>query len=320
MNPLVTASIRTYNRANLLPRAIESILNQTYQNLELIILDDCSTDNTAELIKKYQDIDSRIKYIRHNTNKGTGAGFNTINRTASGKYVAYLDDDDIWLPKKLELQVAKMEQMGEKYGLITGGVLHINGDTEKILSIFKPKYQGNIYWDMLKFGSGLIVGPPSVIMLRALAIRRMGDFDKNMPRGCGQDYFRRLAKQYKITYVNDICLKYYVHKNRITTHNTIEDVRNEIKARTIKLSHIGKDLIKLPNAYVREMRMLGHFYCLNNQMAEGRSCLLKAIRVNKKFKLRLLLLIALILSFCGKPTYTYFYKTLLPRLQILKHK
>ena len=299
---MVSAVIRTYKRANLVGRAIESVLNQTFKNYELIIIDDCSPDNTSEVVQRYIDINERVRYIRNEINKGTGASFNIANCAAQGKYIAYLDDDDVWLPRKLELQVAKIEARGEEYGLVTGGVRRIDMDTGKMVNIFKPKHEGSIYWDMLRIGSGLVVGPPSVIMLRASIVKKLGGFNEHLQRGCGQDYFRQLAKVYKITYVSDICLDYYVHAAQITTCGSIEAVRKDIFSREYKLLRFGDDLKKIPEAYAHEITVLGTSYIRNGQMRKGRLCFLNAIKANG-FDLKMIF--RLILSFFGKSICNY---------------
>ena len=106
MNNLVSVIIPTWNRSNLIPTAINSVLNQTYKDWELIIVDDGSTDNTEEVIKKFQTNDTRIKFIKHKENSG-GCSAQKIQgvKNALGNYIAFLDSDDEWLPTKLEEQL-----------------------------------------------------------------------------------------------------------------------------------------------------------------------------------------------------------------------
>lgn len=279
-NFLVSVIIRTFERPNLLKKAIESVLNQTFKKFELIVIDDCSSDNTPEVVKAYANEDKRIRYIRNKVNIGH---INTLNKAinaANGKYIALLDDDDVWLPQKLELQVSKMEKMGKDYGLVTGGVRWIDMKTGKIIKIFKPPLEGNVYWEMLQRGSSSVFGPPSIVMLRTSIVKEIGEFDENMPRGAGQDYFRTLAKRYKICKVDDILINYYVNPDSITVHNSKQDIVNEIKARKVKISHIGNDLKKFPNIYARELEKLGHFYCLIGDSIEGRKYFIKAMKRN----------------------------------------
>ena len=102
--PVVSVVIPTYNRAELVLRAINSVLGQTYQNLEIVVVDDYSQDNTEEVVTAIKD--KRINYHRHDSNQGGSAARNTGIEQARGQYIAFLDSDDVWLSQKLELQLA----------------------------------------------------------------------------------------------------------------------------------------------------------------------------------------------------------------------
>ena len=101
--PQVTVIIPAYNRAYVISRSIASVLAQTYPYFEIIVVDDGSVDNTEAVVKSFKD--SRIKYIRHEVNKGISAVRNTGINEAAGEYIAFLDSDDEWLPTKLEKQM-----------------------------------------------------------------------------------------------------------------------------------------------------------------------------------------------------------------------
>ena len=101
--PLVSVIICTFNRASLVPQAISSVQNQTYSNIEIIVIDDASADNTEEVVNAIPD--ERIQYVRHEENKGPAAGRNTGIRAAKGEYIGFLDDDDQWREDKLEKQL-----------------------------------------------------------------------------------------------------------------------------------------------------------------------------------------------------------------------
>ena len=103
LQPLVSVVIPTYNRADLIIRAIDSVRSQSYSNLEIIVVDDCSPDNTPEVVKRIED--NRLTYYRHDTNQGGSAARNTGIKKAQGQYIAFLDSDDVWLTQKLELQL-----------------------------------------------------------------------------------------------------------------------------------------------------------------------------------------------------------------------
>ena len=107
---LVSIIMPTYNCARFIRESIDSVLAQTYTNWELIIVDDSSTDNTAEMIANFND--PRIHYLRNEQNEGAALTRNKALRAAKGRYIAFLDSDDLWHPDKLERQIAFMEQNG----------------------------------------------------------------------------------------------------------------------------------------------------------------------------------------------------------------
>jgi glycosyltransferase involved in cell wall biosynthesis len=107
-SPLVTVTVAVYNSAHVVAETIESVLAQTYRNIELIIVDDASKDGSAEVIQRYTD--PRIVFVRNEVNQRLAAGRNEGLRRAKGEYVAWIDHDDVWMPEKLALQVAYMER------------------------------------------------------------------------------------------------------------------------------------------------------------------------------------------------------------------
>lgn len=107
---LVSIIMPTYNCGRFIAESIRSVLAQTYTYWELLIVDDCSTDNTAQVVGSFND--PRIHYIRNEQNKGAALTRNKALREAKGRYIAFLDSDDLWLPAKLEHQIAFMQQNG----------------------------------------------------------------------------------------------------------------------------------------------------------------------------------------------------------------
>lgn len=114
MNELVSIIMPSYNTGQYISQSIQSVLNQTYTDWELIIIDDCSKDDTDEVISPYL-LDSRIRYIKNETNSGAAVSRNRALREAKGKWIAFLDSDDLWEPDKLEKQVAFMENNGYRF-------------------------------------------------------------------------------------------------------------------------------------------------------------------------------------------------------------
>lgn len=111
MSELVSVIMPSYNTAEFIEETIRSVLSQTYEDWELIIVDDCSTDNTDKVVAKLLS-DNRIRYIKNDTNSGAAVSRNRALREAKGKWIAFLDSDDLWEPDKLQKQVSFMRDNG----------------------------------------------------------------------------------------------------------------------------------------------------------------------------------------------------------------
>lgn len=123
---LVSVIMPSYNTAKYIERSIKSVQAQTYCDWELIIVDDCSTDNTDDIVVSYLK-DERIKYIKNDVNSGAAVSRNRALREAKGKWIAFLDSDDLWLPEKLEKQVAYMIKNDYKF-TYTDYQIQLNGE------------------------------------------------------------------------------------------------------------------------------------------------------------------------------------------------
>lgn len=145
--PLVTVYISTYNRVDLLKRAVESVRNQTYENLEIIIVDDCSTDNTHQYLSKIIKLDNRVKYFIKDENSGACVSRNIAIKNATGDYITGLDDDDYFLEDRIEFFLKNIDLLN-KYEFIFSSVIYEkNGIQRKQGSIRleKVKFEDLIY-------------------------------------------------------------------------------------------------------------------------------------------------------------------------------
>jgi glycosyltransferase involved in cell wall biosynthesis len=301
--PLVSVVLRTYERPTLLRRAIESVLDQTYERFELLVLDDHSEDETPRVVREYAEADDRIRYVRNEENLGHVTTLNKGVRLASGTYVAFLDDDDVWLPRKLERQVETFESLGEEYGLVTGGVRVYDLDSGDLVRTQRLDREGYIFEDLLRHGSGSLLGPPSVVVLRRSVFDDLGYFDEDQSRGSGQKYFRRLARTYKIAGVDEPCIEYYVHEDRITTLDQ-ESLAEAIRLQREKIDRLRDDLVDLPAAYARELETLGNLYCVAGDTAEGRRWFLRAVRDGDPSTA---VFVRIVLSLFGRRVYGHFF-------------
>lgn len=126
MNKTVSVIMPSYNTADYIAHSISSVQNQTYEDWELIIVDDCSTDNTDEIVKPFLE-DKRIRYLKNRINSGAAVSRNYALREAKGKWIAFLDSDDLWLPEKLEKQLNFMQTNGYDF-TFTDYKINLNGN------------------------------------------------------------------------------------------------------------------------------------------------------------------------------------------------
>ena len=142
----VTIIMPSYNSEKFIIESVESVLVQTYSNWELIIVDDCSPDDSNKIITKYVDNDSRIKLIKLQKNSGPAVARNTAIEAANGRYIAFLDSDDVWLPNKLETQINFMHDNDLAF---TYSSYRLVGEDNEHLGVFITKDKIS-YFDMLK--------------------------------------------------------------------------------------------------------------------------------------------------------------------------
>lgn len=132
MAGLVSIIMPSYNTAPYIAESILSVIDQTYKDWELIIVDDCSKDNTDEVVKPYLH-DMRIKYLKNDGNSGAAVSRNRALREAKGKWIAFLDSDDLWMPEKLENQIAFMEKNGYHFSYTNYSEIDMKGDKTGVI-------------------------------------------------------------------------------------------------------------------------------------------------------------------------------------------
>ncbi|MCE2469885.1 MAG: glycosyltransferase family 2 protein [Dehalococcoidia bacterium] len=197
--PKVSVIIPTHNRAALLPRAVNSVLAQTYADFELLIVDDCSSDDTPAVIAGFAD--PRVRAFRHDENRGQSAAINTGIANARGEHVAFLDDDDEWRPTKLEGQVRLLDASPADVGLVYGWMDSVDDATGRVMPTYRSTVDGNIFEDALALD---VPGPTIVLMVRASAAREVGGFDARLSRYDDADFICRIAERYKAAVLPEV--------------------------------------------------------------------------------------------------------------------
>ncbi len=202
----VSVVIPTYNRAGMLKRAIESVLRQSYKNFEIIVIDDNSRDKTKETMKSFND--DRIRYIKNKENLGGSAARNIGIKNAKHYYIAFLDDDDEWLPKKLEKQVKLLNFLSKDFcGVYCGTARYKDG---KQIKIQNPIHEGDIFEELLYEN---YIGSTSSVLVRKSALMEVGGFNEELPASQDLELYLRLAKRYKFKAVKEVLLKYHLHES-----------------------------------------------------------------------------------------------------------
>lgn len=201
---MISVVIPTHNRSDLLKRAVESVRKQSIEDIEIIIVSDGSTDDTDIVVENLKIEDSRINYISYKTPLGANTARNKGIEAASGVYVAFLDDDDEWAPKKLEKQLAVF-QSDNSIGLVYTGsnLIYVH---ENIEYKNTPGHSGDLSKQIL-FNN--IIGTTSTVMVKKAILDQTDYFDTSL--GALQDYdlWIRICQLTKIGVVKEACINYY---------------------------------------------------------------------------------------------------------------
>jgi glycosyltransferase involved in cell wall biosynthesis len=242
--PLVSIVIPTYNRSSTLYYALISVLNQTYQNFEIFVVDDASTDVTPDLIASFND--PRIKYIRFEDNRKAGAARNAGMEHSEGKYIAFLDSDDAWLPLKLEKQVALMESLSDEWGCsYTGAYVNKLGGITK-QRVYKPKRSGDLLKDLLM--NKFVIWTPT-FMFRRSCLDKVGLMDVTLVRSQDVDFYIRLLAEYKIAPVAEPLVNIYMVLNKSLATIASQSRRRLLEKHGDRIDSLGV----IASRYVRSM-------------------------------------------------------------------
>ncbi len=238
---LISVIIPTYNRANVLSRAINSVLAQTYTNFELIIVDDGSIDHTKKVVEKF--IDQRISYFKLDCNSGQNTALNRGINIAKGEYISFLDSDDEWLPTFLE-KLKKIIEEDEQIGLCYSRASGLTNDG-KYYSGYKFILKGNIYKEVLN--QGYLSYMITILVKRSEIIKLLPEpFDPNFIYAQDDDFCFRIAKLCKIGLVEEELA--IIHNDGIVNGDEQSISRDLIKVA------IGKE--KLINKFKNDILLL----------------------------------------------------------------
>jgi glycosyltransferase involved in cell wall biosynthesis len=195
--PLISVVIPAYNREATVKHSIASVLSQSIEDLEVIVVDDGSNDNTSGLVRKIAQLDPRVRLITHASNQGAQAARNSGMRAALGDWIAFLDSDDTWLPHSLEVRMAAARS-GTFHVIHSPGFMQRFGSGEQ--EVFEvPALRGNAYRQVLRGGSPLF----PALLIRAEALQAIGGLDEAIVAYQEWETAIRLARLFEFGFVSE---------------------------------------------------------------------------------------------------------------------
>lgn len=210
MDALISIIMPTYNCGAFISETIESVQNQTYQKWEIIIVDDCSKDNTFDIVQKYRNTDKRIKYYQLEKNSGAAMARTKAMQLATGAYIAFLDSDDLWYPEKLEAQLKFMIEKQINFSCTS--YEQIDEESTPLNKIVKSKAKVDYNRILLDCPVG-----NSTVMYN---VNKMGKFVVPNIRKRNDDalWLQMLKKEKYIYGMSEVLMKYRIRKNSISSN------------------------------------------------------------------------------------------------------
>ena len=248
---LVSVVIPSKDRADFLKETLDSVFAQTYQNLEIVVVDDGSTFPLEPMLKEiYGD---RVVFLRHEKSLGAPVARNAGARLTSGEYIAFLDDDDLWLPKKIERQLAVFNDSKEDVGVVYCGFDYvINGKIVSKKNVYKNI--GHIYPQSL---SACPVGAPTPLIRRS-CFEQTDGFDEKLPACQDWDLWIRLSKICSFYPVQSVLALYRIHGKQISTN-----IERKIYSRNALMTKYSDDFKLLPKILSMHYSRIGSLYQLS---------------------------------------------------------
>lgn len=234
----VSVIIPTYNRKNTLKRAIDSVLNQTYKNFEIIIVDDCSTDGTLEYITELYGALENLIYIRNDKNLGPSASRNVGALHASGTYLAFQDSDDEWLPHKLERQMEALKNVDEEPGFVYSAFKAIDSKGEET---FFPMQDVDNEWKTGRNAFICMLTVPLVCTITLLIKKELflaeGGFNEELRALVDYELALRISHTRPVLFMDEVLA---IHHNSAVCVGTDDD--NQVKAHCYLMNKYQKEL------------------------------------------------------------------------------
>lgn len=245
--PRVSVIVCTYNRASFIPQAIDSIIGQSYTNLEIIIIDDASDDNTEEIINRYINNHSNIYYYRNENNLGIANSRNKAISLAKGEYIAPLDSDDFWMDRdKLKKQVEFLDANPD-YALLGGGIMHVDANSRPVKKVLFPVYDSLIRNIILQFNPFA----QSTLLFRKDVVLECGGYSTEYKVCDDYDLWMKIGLKYKFTNIPQVLAGYRVHGGNITHTKRLTTAKEILEIVKKYAPHYKRRYIGIMKAYLR---------------------------------------------------------------------
>jgi glycosyltransferase involved in cell wall biosynthesis len=231
----VSVIIPTYNRLSMLKEAVNSVLAQDFEDFELIVLDDGSTDGTADEMKKYG---GRVRLLHHPENRGVSAARNRGILHAKGKYITFLDSDDLWVKGKLKIQVAFLDD-NPHYPICYTDEIWVRKGKRVNPMLKHAKYSGWIFEKCLP----LCIISPSSVMMKKVLFSKVGLFDEALPVCEDYDFWLRVSVRFPIFFINrKLIIKRGGHPDQLSRRSWGNDRYRVIALeKLLSESHLGEE-------------------------------------------------------------------------------
>ena len=269
--PKISIVIPTYNRPLLLERSLRSVLMQTYSNIEVIVVDDGDKERAKEIVTALQD--SRVIYVENDPPKrGGGATRNVGIKLAKGEWIAFQDDDDEWLPNKLQLQMDAVRTTAADVGFCFTAVLNDFGDHQDVTTV-RPGVLDYCDIALRSFAGFLTV----TLLFRANILREVGGFDESLPSHQEPELMIRVTRTYKGLGINQPLVRV-----NMTPHEQIgSSFERRIRGREIILEKHSALLSQYPKTLAYHYFQMGIWCRDSDQMSKAKTYFFKAFRLSK---------------------------------------
>ena len=274
--PTVSVVIPTYNSARYLGEAVDSAVNQTFKDIEILVIDDGSTDETQDVVRRYG---ASVRCVSQE-NKGVAVARNHGIAQSRGRYVAFLDADDVWWPEKLEKELAALEGHGEFQACHTG-VQVVDGLGRPF--VVAGRHDGVSTLEALLL-RGNVVGTPSTVICRRLLFSKVGAFDPGLSQCADWDMWVRLATVTEFVYLDEALVTYRQHGSNMSRDPALLE-RDSLRVleKGFSLPVIAASLrVKRSAAFARNYMVLAGTYFYAGYYRDFVRCAMRAVSLDAR--------------------------------------